>query len=195
MTKPIKLVVFDQDGVLVLGDALDDMAEFLGCGSASRELTRKLQAGEITLRDALTGKKALFKNMPTSRVTKALTAIKYDPDTMAILQELRRRGIKTMLVTGSWTITAFFTQRKFKLDYTASSDAKTTMAGNQKIDAIDKIAQQLGITTDEILAVGNTSADTPMLRHVGRGLCLRPVNGIDKDFPTISTLAEIVKYL
>ena len=100
-----------------------------------------------------------------------------------------------MIVTGSWTITAFFTQRKFKIDYTASSDEKTTMEGAEKIKAIDQVVKQLGIKTDEILAIGNTSADSPMLRHVGVGLCLRPVGGIEKNFKEISKLTEITKFL
>lgn len=191
----IKLVVFDQDGVLVLGDALDDMAQYLGRGKESRELTKRLQAGEITLREVLTGKRALFENMPSSRVTKALTAIKYDPDTKATIDELHRRGISTLLVTGSWTITAFFTQRKFMIDYTASSDEKTTMEGAKKIEAIDQVVKKLGIKTDEVLAIGNTNADAPMLRHVGLGLCIRPVGGIQKEFKEIKILKEILSFL
>lgn len=179
----------------MLGDALDDMAEYLGRGAASRNFTKRLQAGKISLREVLTGKRALFENMPSRRVTKALTAIKYDPDTKATVDELYRRGIKTMLVTGSWTITAYFTQQRFKIDYTASSDEKTTMEGAKKIAAIDQVAKQLGIRTDEILAIGNTGADAPMLRHVGIGLCLRPVNGLEKEFPEIKTLKEVLAYL
>lgn len=191
----IKLVVFDQDGVLVLGDALDDMAQYLGHGAESRALTKQLQAGKISLRAVLTGKRALFEKIPTSRVTKALTGIKYDPDTKATIDELHRRGIRTMLITGAWTITAFFTQRKFQIDYTASSDEKITMEGAKKIEAIDPVARQLGIKTAEILAVGDTSLDSPMLRHVGIGLCLRPVGGIEKDFKEISGLKDVLKYI
>lgn len=191
----IKLVVFDQDGVLVLGDALDDMAEYLGRGPESRALTKKLQAGKISLRDVLAGKRALFENLPSSRATKALTAIKYDPDTKTVLDDLHRRGIRTMLVTGSWTITAYFTQCRFKIDYTASSDEKTTMEGTKKIEAIDQVAKQLGITADEILAVGNTVADAPMLRHVGMRLCIRPVGGIEKEFKEILGLKDVLKYI
>ncbi len=194
MKKPIKLVVFDQDGVLVLGDALDDMAQYLGRGKESREFTKRLQAGEITLREVLTGKRALFENVPSSRVTKALTAIKYDPDTNATIGELHRRGVKTMLITGAWTITAFFTQRKFQIDYTASSDEKITMEGAKKIEAIDPVARQLGIKTAEILAVGDTSLDAPMLRHVGLGLCIRPVGGIEKEFKEISSLKDLLNF-
>lgn len=195
MKNQIKLVVFDQDGVLVLGDALDDMAEYLGQGAASRELTKRLQAGKISLREVLAEKQKLFSDLPSSRVTKALTGIKYDPDTKTTIDELHRQGIKVMLVTGSWTITAFFTQRKFKIDYTTSSDEKTTMEGVKKIEAIDQVARQLGIKIEQILAIGNSNADTPMLRHAGLGLCLRPVGGIEKEFREILKLSDVLKYI
>lgn len=191
----IKLVVFDQDGVLVLGDALDDMAEAVGQGVASRTLTKRLQAEQISLREVLNKKKALFENLPTRLVTKALTAIKYDPETRTVMTELAQRDIKTMVVTGSWTITAYFTQRRFKIDYGASSDEKTTMTGDRKIEAIDRVAQVLRIRTDGIMAIGNTSADSSMLRHVGLGFCIRPIGGIEKEFTEIEKLSNILAFI
>lgn len=195
MKKDIKLAVFDQDGVLVRGDALDDMAEAVGQGEASRALTKKLQAGQISLREVLNKKKDLFENLPTRLVTKALTAIKYDPAVKTVITELSRRGIKTMVVTGSWTITAYFTQRRFKIDYLASSDEHTTLEGEKKVAAINQVAAELKIGRENILALGNTRADLAMLRNAGTGLCLRPVGGLEKEFTEIKKLSDLLSFI
>ena len=56
--KIYQLVVLDQDGVLVLGDALDDMAEFLGAKADSAKITRQWHNHEIDLGEAIRRKEA-----------------------------------------------------------------------------------------------------------------------------------------
>ncbi|EKD49371.1 MAG: hypothetical protein ACD_63C00168G0004 [uncultured bacterium] len=190
-----KLAVFDQDGVLVTTDALDDIAESLGKGNESRSYTERLMAKQISLREVLVGKLAILENFSKEEVEKAMQNIKYDPEAKETIQELKRKGIKTMVVTGSDKIIAEHTKKILGMDFAAYSDDKTTMEDIEKLNAVAKIVNEMGIDKKEVLAIGNAESDREILTYAGKGLVVRPVQGIEKDFEEIKSLKEILNYV
>ncbi|MFC1721814.1 HAD family hydrolase [Patescibacteria group bacterium] len=190
-----KLVVFDQDGVLVLGDALDDMANFLGAGKDSAAFTEKLHAGKISLREVLDGKKAILKRFPQDEVAKSMSAIKIDPEAKIVINELRGRDMQTMLITRSFEFVGAYTQEQLGIDYIAGSTSAITMDGEAKDEAMLEKAQELKIDPEKILAVSDSPSDKEMLEKAGQGLTIRPINGMEKYFPEIKSLKEILDYI
>jgi len=194
-SKKYKLVVFDQDGVLVLGDALDDMALKLGAKTASLEITRLWHEHKIDLGEAIRRKQALLDRYPTDKVLAARSNIKFDPDAAPTVSALRRRGLKTMVITGSSEITARYTQKTLGLDFMAATTPKLALEREKKLIPLAAKLKELKINYADIIVVGDSFSDKAMLERAGLGLVIRPRPGLAKKFREIKSLGEIVDYV
>lgn len=194
-TKKYKLVVFDQDGVLVLGDALDDMADQLGAHDASAAITRLWHDRKIDLTTAIARKLDLLNKFTRHEVEQAKNNIKYDPEAFTTVADLRRRGVKTMIITGSPEITARHSQTKLGLDYYAATTKDLTLEKENKIIPLAAKLRELGITFADIIVVGDSFSDEPMLQRAGLGLVIRPRPGLAEKFKEIKSLGEVLEYI
>jgi phosphoserine phosphatase len=193
--KKYKLVVFDQDGVLVLGDALDDMAIKLGAKTASLEITRLWHEHKIDLGEAIRRKQAVLDRYPADEVLAARCNIKFDPDALATVAALWRRGIKTMVITGSPEITARYTQKTLGLDFMAATTKNLTLEKEKKLIPLAAKLKELKINFTDIIAVGDSFSDEAMLQRAGLGLVIRPRPGLAEKFREIRSLKEILDYV
>lgn len=191
----IKFAVFDQDGVLVLGDALDDMAEFLGVREKSEQVTKDWHDHKVDLQEAIKRKEAIINQFPESKIEQAKENIEYDPEAKETISQLRRRGIKTMAITGSPFITVEHTQKVLGIDFVAATNDNLALEKEKKLIPLQNKLKELGIYPEETLAVGDSFSDEAMLNMAGVALVIRPKQGLEKKFTEIKSLLEIFDYI
>jgi len=194
-TKKIKFAVFDQDGVLVLRDSLDDMAEFLGAREQSEEVTKDWHARKVDLAEAIRRKEEIIRQFPPEKVEESKQYIKYDPEAKETVAKLHQKGIKTMAITGSPFITVEHTQKVLGIDFVAATNDHMALEKEKKLIPLESKLAELGISPAETLAVGDSFSDEAMLNMAGVALVIRPKQGLEKKFTEIKSLLEILDYL
>jgi phosphoserine phosphatase len=96
-----------------------------------------------------------------------------------MLRQMKKAGVKTMVISGGFT---FFTDRiktKLGFDYTAANtleivDGKLTgsvlgkiIGAEGKAEALIKVRHELGLRKDQVIAIGDGANDLKMLAEAG----------------------------
>lgn len=177
------LLVADMDSTLIGQECIDEIAEYIGLKSKVSDITERAMRGELEFEPALRERVALLKGVEE----KALQAI-YDkqitlmPGARTLARTMGANGARTVIVSGGFT---FFTSRVakaagFNADHSNEleiSEGKLTgrviepILGQQaKLDALLKYRQDLKLSKDQTLAVGDGANDLAMIMEAGLGI-------------------------
>ena len=177
------LVVMDMDSTLIAIETIDEIADMKGLKPQVAAITERAMRGEIEYADSLRQRVALLEGEDASALQQVYDErVRLNPGAETLLGELRRRGIKTMLVSGGFT---FFTERlkaRLGLDYAASNtleiiDGKLTgkllgdiLDAQAKEDWLVKTRTSLRLEAEHVIAIGDGANDIKMLAAAGFGI-------------------------
>jgi phosphoserine phosphatase len=141
--------------------------------------------GEIAFEPALRERVALLKGLPISIVDEVIAKhITLTPGGPELIATMKAKGFYTALVSGGFTV---FTSRiGATLDFDENRAnilieedgiltgfvAEPILGMQAKVDALTEIAEKLGISPAEALAVGDGANDLGMLQLAGSGVAL-----------------------
>ncbi|MEM1511971.1 MAG: phosphoserine phosphatase SerB [Candidatus Jordarchaeales archaeon] len=179
---PKRLVVFDMDSTLVEQEIIDEIAKVAGVGEEVYEITRQAMEGKIDFKEALRRRVKLLAGLKVEELEKVAQNIRLTPGARELIQALKSMGCKVALISGGFT---YFTDRLKELlglDYAFGNkliikDGVVTgeveepiIDAERKAEIIEWIAENEGISKDEIVAVGDGANDRFMLKNVGLGI-------------------------
>ncbi len=97
-----KLVAFDMDGTLILGDTCWGVIHsHFGTRAAANNNLEAWESGEINYQEFMRRDVALWKPVPTmSEIGKILSSYQLAPNVSEVVTEVLRRGYQTAIVTG-----------------------------------------------------------------------------------------------
>jgi len=133
-------------------------------------------------------------------------------DSLEVIEALSKKGIKTAIVSGSILNIYEFVKKKFGLEVDKISFASNLHFDNDgnltggefndydyqgKVDALKKIASELGITLDETAFVGDYINDIFVFNNVAMSIAFRPQHDKVKEAAKVivNDMAEILKYV
>ncbi|WP_324751876.1 phosphoserine phosphatase SerB [Roseovarius sp. Pro17] len=190
------MLLADMDSTMIQQECIDELAEAAGVGAHVREITARAMNGELDFEGALLERMALLKGLPEAVIGEVLqTRITYAPGGAALVATMRSNGGYTALVSGGFTAftgpvaaaLGFDEDRANALiieDGELTGDVARPILGRQaKIDALDEIAARLGLSADDVMAVGDGANDLGMLGRAGAGVALhaKPVVAAECD--------------
>jgi phosphoserine phosphatase len=136
--------------------------------------------GEIDFAESLRRRVALLKGLDESALQRVYDErLQLNPGAQLMLAELKKHGIKTLLVSGGFL---FFTERlkpRLGLDYTHANtleiiDGKLTgrvlgeiLDAQGKAEWLVKIREQLGLKPEQVIAMGDGANDLKMMAQAG----------------------------
>jgi phosphoserine phosphatase len=179
--KDFKLAAFDMDSTLITIECIDEIADYIGKKSEVAAITEAAMRGEITdYQESLRRRVALLKGLPVEALQRVYDErLKLTQGAADLVNYLQQSGLKVLLVSGGFT---FFTEKlkvRLKLDFAKSNeldvlDGKLTgkLVGSI-IDAEEKrktvlaTCQGLGISPDQVIAVGDGANDLNMMSIAG----------------------------
>lgn len=178
-----KLVISDMDSTMITVECIDELADFVGKKSEVSKITERAMNGELNFEAALTERVALLKGLPESTLQQCYAErVTLMPGARELLQAAQRSGAHCVLVSGGFT---FFTSRVreelgFHEDYSNTLEVaggKLTgrvippiLGKESKLATLQATCKKLGITSDEVLAIGDGANDLPMLLAAGMGV-------------------------
>ncbi|MCJ2513813.1 MAG: HAD family phosphatase [Candidatus Thermoplasmatota archaeon] len=210
-----KLVLFDMDGTLLDGRTIYTLAEKK---EFKNELTSILKSGkkfyEITIEIA-----KLLKGYKKSELIKIIREIPLQKDVEKLIKELKKRKIKTAIVTDSYQFVADDLRKRLDLDYAYANNlislngrftGQIVIHNNELIKdyinneiysickscVLDELCDKLGISEKEVIAIGDGIVDISMLDKAGLGIAFKASEKVQKHADvTSSDIINLLNYL
>ena len=180
-----KMLLADMDSTMIQQECIDELAAEAGVGPRVADITARAMNGELDFEGALIERVGLLKDLPVATIDHVLaTRITHMPGGAALVATMKANGAYAALVSGGFT--AFTAQVAAALGFDenrantllANGDKLTGDVGRPilgkeaKIAALQQITARLGISEEDVLAVGDGANDLGMLSRAGLGVAL-----------------------
>jgi len=180
-----KMLLADMDSTMIQQECIDELADEAGVGERVKDITARAMNGELDFDGALTERVGLLKGLDEAVISKVLAErITFMPGGKALLATMKAQGAYAALVSGGFT--AFtakvasdlgFDENRANTLLTESGkltgDVGRPILGREaKVQALKEITARLGLTHEDVMAVGDGANDLGMLGLAGAGVAL-----------------------
>ena len=210
MKRPIKLAAFDMDGtVLEHNSSWVAIHQHYGTGTKAATSLRLYTEGKIGYREFMHRDIASWpKGVTKDEIEDILSDYTIRREAPSTFRELRKRGIKTALVTSGIDILANKVAEELEIDYWVANGLKFDRSGILQPDGIgrvdptrkniayQKLLSKVGIPTEQTIAVGDTVYDLSFLKSALLGFMMAHTTRVpDPDIIHIDKLSQILDHL
>jgi phosphoserine phosphatase len=180
-----KILIADMDSTMIQQECIDELAEEAGLREHVAAITARAMNGEIEFEPALRERVALLKGLPLSVIDKVIsTRISLMPGGVELVRTMRKHGAYTALVSGGFTS---FTRRVAEMigfnedrantllhdgEHLSGAVSDPILGREAKVEKLIEIADRLGLTPQDAIAVGDGANDLGMIQLAGTGVAL-----------------------
>jgi len=179
------MLLADMDSTMIQQECIDELAAEAGLGERVAAITARAMNGELDFEAALDERVGLLAGLNAAIIDHVLaTRISYMPGGRTLVQTMKAHGGYAALVSGGFT--AFTAKVAAQLGFDEHRANTLEIAegaltgrvvrpilGQQaKLEALDDITAQRGLTRDDVIAVGDGMNDLLMLSNAGTGVAL-----------------------
>lgn len=170
---------------MIQQECIDELAEEAGVGTHVADITARAMNGELDFEAAIDERVGLLHGLDATIIPHVLASrISYMPGGRALVQTMKAHGGYSALVSGGFTAFTSAVAEHLGFDENRANtlevaDGKLTgrvvrpILGQQaKLDALGEITARLGITPQDVIAVGDGMNDLLMLSNAGTGAAL-----------------------
>ena len=180
-----KILIADMDSTMIDQECIDELADEIGVGAHVAQITARAMNGELAFEPALRERVALLKGLDIGIVDHIVkTRLTLASGGRALVQTMKAHGGYTALISGGFDVftsrigamLGFDENRANRLDtengVLTGTVADPILGREAKATALREIAQRLGLTLDDAVAVGDGANDLDMIRLAGTGVAL-----------------------
>lgn len=175
------LLVADMDSTMVVGETLDELAEYAGIKSRIAAITARAMNGEIGFEAALRERIGLMAGLPETALAETWAKTALMPGARTLVQTMKANGAYAVLVSGGFT---YFTTRVraacgFDVDLGNRfifEDGKLSGVAEPILGRETKLATLIGTAGERKIplalaaAVGDGANDLDMIKAAGLGV-------------------------
>lgn len=180
-TRP-RLALFDMDSTLIAHEVIDELALEFGLGAEVSAITARAMRGEIDFVTSFTHRLGLLSGLAESALAAVYARLVLMPGAERLAANLKAAGVQMGIVSGGFSFFADRIGARLGMDFVLSNplecrDGLVTgsvvppiIDAAKKRETLLQRRQQMGLSSHEILAVGDGANDIPMLQAAGIGV-------------------------
>jgi len=195
-----KLAIFDMDGTILNGRGIFTIAEKFGFDKKLKEYFKRKDI-EYYKKSIEIAK--LCKGYKKTDFLDVFRTIEYNEYLEKIIDEIKKRGMKTAIATDSYQFLADDIKKRLDFDYAFANDLITNsnyitgelvihnknlipdyISGNIysicKSDVLEKLCNKIGISEKESIAIGDGIVDSGMIKKAGLGVAYNAPDYVNK---------------
>ncbi len=177
-----RLVCFDMDSTLIQTEVIDELARVAGVGDQVATITEAAMRGELDFAESFRRRLALLKGLDESVLQGIAENLPITDGAERLIRHLKHFGYKVAILSGGFTYFANYLQHKLGIDYVYANELDFTngqltgevkgeiIDGQMKAKLLTELAAQLGISPEQVIAVGDGANDLPMMAIAGLGI-------------------------
>lgn len=180
-----KMVLADMDSTMIQQECIDELADEVGVGDRVKEITARAMNGELDFEAALDERVALLAGQPARIIDKVLKErIKFMPGGHILIATMKAGGAYAALVSGGFTAFTHKVAGTLGFDEHHANTllveggnlsgkvARPILGRQAKVEQLEKITAKLGLSENDVIAVGDGANDLGMLGRAGTGVAL-----------------------
>jgi phosphoserine phosphatase len=181
-----RLLVMDMDSTLITIETIDELADLVGRKAEVAAVTAQAMRGEIEYDESLRRRVAVLKGLDESALERLYKGrVKLSPGAERMIAGVKRAGLKILLVSGGFSHVTERLKKRLELDYVRANtlavrNGKFTgelegriVNANVKREALLAARDQLGVTRDQIIAIGDGANDLKFMGEAGVSIAYR----------------------
>jgi phosphoserine phosphatase len=181
-----RLLVADMDSTMITVECIDELADYAGLKPEVAAVTEAAMRGELDFAEALEARVRLLAGLDEAVIGRCLAErVRLTPGARTLVRTMKARGATCLLVSGGFTAFAEPVAAEIGFDRAmanrlAVAEGRLTgrvlppiTGAEAKREALDQTARELGLTMQDVLAVGDGANDIPMLQAAGLGVAYR----------------------
>jgi phosphoserine phosphatase len=207
----VRLLISDMDSTLIGIECIDEIADMMNLKPEVAAITEAAMRGDIDFEGSLTQRVKLLTGLETSALEKVYQERLYlNQGAEGMITGLKQNDVKFALVSGGFT---FFTERlqtQLGLDFTranvlAEENAKLTgkvvggiIGAKAKADFLYELCEQLKITPQQVIAIGDGANDLLMMHEAGLSIAYRAKPAVQLQAKTVfnySSLEAVLDFI
>jgi phosphoserine phosphatase len=181
-----RLLVADMDSTIVGQECLDELADFAGLKREIAEITERAMQGKLDFKAALRERVAMLSGLDEDAIRRCLAErVVPNPGAATLVKTMRLGGARSVLVTGGFVsfadpiakLLGFHAVRANRLLFDgkqlSGSVEDPIVDAQAKLDALTEVREELGLTREQVLAIGDGANDRLMIQEAGLGVAYR----------------------
>ncbi|WP_024433017.1 phosphoserine phosphatase SerB [Acinetobacter baumannii] len=180
-----RLVCFDMDSTLIEQEVIDELALEAGVGEQVAEITERAMQGELDFQQSFRARVALLKGLDAAVLPKIAERLTITEGAERLISTLKALGYKTAILSGGFQYFAEYLQGKLGIDevhanildvqdgFVTGEVKGAIVDGARKAELLRELANRMGISLEQAMAVGDGANDLPMLAIAGLGVAYR----------------------
>ena len=181
-----RLLVADMDSTIIGQECIDELADFAGLKREIAEITERAMQGKLDFKSALRERVALLSGLDEDAIRQCLAErVVPNPGAATLVRTMRVGGATTLLVSGGFVSFAEPIAKMIGFNrYRANTllfDGRQ-LSGHVEDPIVDSEAKkavlvdarnELGLTPEDVLAIGDGANDRMMVEEAGLGVAYR----------------------
>ena len=179
------VLLADMDSTMIEQECIDELADMAGVGARVADITARAMNGELNFHEALIERVALLAGLNELVIQQVLDErITIAPGGRVLIATMRAQGAYCALVSGGFTaftapIAAELGFNEHRANTLLADDGVLTghvglpiLGFEAKIEALNDITAQHGLTPADAIVVGDGANDLGMIQLAGTGVAL-----------------------
>jgi len=182
----LKLLAMDMDSTLITIECIDELGAFFDKKTQIAEITERAMRGELDFPASLRERVGLLAGLDEETLQEVYDEkLRLSPGAETLVEACKRHGVKLLLVSGGFT---FFNERlkdRLDLDETISNVLEidggkltgnvlgTIVDADAKAAKFRQLAQRLGASKAQTVAIGDGANDLKMMAEAGVSVAYR----------------------